>query len=272
MDNKYKNRLLQCEDLSTFLAMFFGLSKKEQLSIFKNDFTINKGTTLYRVRKDDGRTDFQSPEAWMPPPADKISKGRFNDKNEQILYVSSVYDWLEREVSLKLGDSYYLATYVCKKSFKVGSLLSENNIIGDILHCVARSIESSSCLTGEEQEEFNKIKPINITSQNIILNLQAPFYIHKEIKKLYDITNKIGKLVLSNNKNGIRYSSAFDPFELTGGGTVFTLDGLQRANFALTEEGRKNIEFVKAERKICNLDYSLDVFFKVQNEMEEEND
>ena len=261
MNSKYERQLLQCEDLSTFFAMFFGLSKKEQNTIFKNDFTITKGNTLYRVRKDDGKTDFHSSEAWLPPPTDKISKGRFNEKNEPILYVSSVSDWLEREVSLKQGEPYYLATYICIESFKVGTLLSANNIIGDILHCVVRSVESSACLTDDELSEFNKIKSLRITPRNIILNLKAPFFIHKEIKDLYDITNKIGKLVLSNNKNGIRYSSAFDPFELTGGGTVFTLDGLQRANFALTEEGR-----------ICKLDYSLDVFFKVQNEIGEEND
>lgn len=272
MNSKYENQLLQCKNINEFLTMFFGLSKKEQISVLGNDYTITKETVLYRIRKDDGKTDFNAPEAWLPPPANIVKQGRFNEKNEQILYVASDSHWLEREVSLKQGEYYYLASYVCKKDFKVGSLLNSNNKISNILHCVAKSIENSSCFTEIELKEYNTEILTNITPQSIILDPLASFYIYKEVKKLYRITNKIGKLMIDKNNNGIRYCSAFEPFELTGGGVTFTLDGLQRANFALTEKGRQNIEFVKAERKCCTLDYSLDVFFKVFKEMSKEND
>lgn len=272
MNSKYENQLLQCKNINEFLTMFFGLSKKEQSSVLGNDYTIAKGTVLYRIRKDDGKTDFNAPEAWLPPPAKFVKQGRFNEKNEQILYAASDSHWLEREVSLKQGEYYYLASYVCKEDFKVGSLLNSNNKICNILHCVAKSIENSSCLTENELEEFNKITYKYMRPKDIILDMQASYYIHKELKNLYNITNKIGKLVLSHNSNGIRYCSAFEPFELTGGGITFTLDGLQRANFALTEKGRQNIDFEKAERKSCNLEYTLDVFFKTMNEMSEVND
>ena len=268
MNSKYENRILQCKSLHEFVTMFFGLSKKEQISVFENDYTIAKGTELFRIRKDDGKTDFNVPEAWLPPPIHLTKQGRFNQKDQQILYVASDPLWLEREVALKKGDDYYLATYICKKSFNVGTLLN-NNKIANILHCIAKSIENSSCLTESELKELDKGTYEHMKPQDIILDMRASFYIHKELKNLYDITNKIGELVLSHNSNGIRYCSAFDPCELTGGGIIFTLNGLQYANFALTEKGRQNIEFVKAERKSCNLTQTLDVFLKSMNETNE---
>lgn len=266
MDIKYVNQLLQCKNLLSFLTMFFGLSPKEQRSIFTHNSTLVEGTKLYRIRKDDGKTDFQNPEAWLPPPADKVGKGRFNEKNEPILYVATDLTWLEREVGLEQGDPYYLATYTCKRTFRVGCLLNPNNKIANILHLVARSIPSSSSLTSEERKEFNKTTGPHISLKNIIGNPAASYYIHKEIKNLYDITNKIGKLVLAHNNNGIRYASAFNPFELAVNGTMFTLDGLKDANYALTETGRKNIEFVSAEPRCCQIDYDLKPLFEYINE------
>ena len=77
-NSKYENRILQCKSLHEFVTMFFGLSKKEQISVFENDYTIAKGTELFRIRKDDGKTDFNVPEAWLPPPIHLTRQGRFN--------------------------------------------------------------------------------------------------------------------------------------------------------------------------------------------------
>ncbi len=268
MNEKYYQQLLNCENLITFFTMFFGLGKKEQYSVLGFDYRLTKETKLYRIRRDDSKTDFHSPEAWLPPPLDKVSQGRFNGKNDQILYVASDPLWLEREVSLKQGEKYFLATYNCKHDFTVGTLLNPNNAICNILHCVAKSIESSSCLTADELTELNKYTFTYERVKEIIFNMHAPFYIYREVKKLYDLTNKIGKLVLSHNSNGIRYCSAFDPIEFTIEGTVFTLDGIQHTNFALTETGRQNIEFIKAEQRTCSLEQSLSLFFKTLNEEE----
>lgn len=266
MNIKYERQLLQCENLLSFLTMFFGLSPKEQLSVFTHYSILYKGTKLYRIRKDDGKTDFQNPEAWLPPPADKVGRGRFNEKNESILYVATDLTWLEREVGLKQGEPYYLATYTCNHTFQVGSLLNPNSKIANILHLVAGSIQSSSSLTSEELKEFNKTPDLHIPLKNIIGNLAAKYYIHKEIKNLYKITNKIGKLILTHHSNGIRYASAFNPFELTTNRTIITLDKLKDANFALTETGRKNIEFVSAEPRCYKVNYDLKPFFEVVNE------
>ena len=78
------------------------------------------------------------------------------------------------------------------------------------------------------------------------------------IPNLYDITNKLGKLVLKKNDNGIRYSSAFVPIELSGAKQIATLDGMEYGNYALTEKGYENIEFLSAEKKSAKKMQKLD--------------
>ena len=89
------------------------------------------------------------------------------------------------------------------------------------------------------------------------------FYIDRLIKNLYDVTNKIGRLILRNNGNGIRYSSAFEPIELSGCNTILTLDGIEHGNFALTEQGIKNIRFESVEERKYKQEYDLSLMIEV---------
>ena len=272
MSPEHENCLMKCDSINHFLTMFWGLSFSEKLSILGNDYYIPKGTKLYRIRKDDNKTNFESPEAWMPPPVDCVKQGRFNADKCPILYVASDPIWLEREVCLKQGDIYYLATYVCEKDFSVGTLLNANSQVCSVLHCIAKAIENTNSLTDIEIEYLNKNRIFKLTPRNCILNLKSPFIIHEFIRDIYKQTNKIGELVLRKNHNGIRYCSAYEPLESIGGGEIFTLDGVKRANYALTRESLSNIRFISAERKECTLDFSLEVFFRTMNETEDKND
>lgn len=272
MSPEHENCLMKCDSINHFLTMFWGLSFSEKLSILGNDYYIPQGTNLYRIRKADNKTNFESPKAWMPPPVECVKQGRFNADKCSVLYVASDPDWLEREVCLKKGDIYYLAKYVCDKDFSVGTLLNANSQVCSVLHCIAKAVENTNSLTATEIEYLNKNRISKLTPENCILNLKSPFIIHEFIRDIYKQTNKIGELVLRKNPNGIRYCSAYEPLESIGGGEIFTLDGVKRANYALTRESLSNIRFISAERKECTLDFSLEVFFRTMNETEDKND
>lgn len=272
MSPEHENCLMKCDSINHFLTMFWGLSFSEKLSILGNDYYIPQGTKLYRIRKADNKTNFESPKAWMPPPVECAKQGRFNADKCSILYVASDPDWLEREVCLKKGDIYYLAKYICDKDFSVGTLLNANSQVCSVLHCIAKAVENTNSLTATEIEYLNKNRISKLTPENCILNLKSPFIIHEFIRDIYKQTNKIGELVLRKNPNGIGYCSAYEPLESIGGGEIFTLDGVKRANYALTRESLSNIRFISAERKECTLDFSLEVFFRTMNETEDKND
>ena len=77
-----------------------------------------------------------------------------------------------------------------------------------------------------------------------------PLYLYKELKRpLYEITYKIGNILLTTNKNGIRYASAYNPFELSGSIRSVTMCGEVYANFMLTKEGEKYLDFIDAKLK-----------------------
>lgn len=88
------------------------------------------------------------------------------------------------------------------------------------------------------------------------------FYIGRLIKNLYDVTNKIGCLILHNNENGIRYSSVFEPLELSGGNAILTLDGEDHGNYALTEQGIKNIRVESIEERIYKQEHDLSLMIE----------
>lgn len=261
-----ETRLMKCDSISDFLTMFFGLSLEEKLSVLGDDFIVSKGTKLYRIRKDDKITDFSKPEAWLPPPKNIARQGRFNANKSPILYVASEYYWLEREVSLQKGDVYYLATYVCEKDFSVGTLLNGNSQVCRVLHCVAKAIENTNCLTEKELFYLKQRVTSKLTPKDCMFNGRSSFEINNYVKDIYYQTNKIGQLVLRKNSNGIRYCSAYDPLETIGNGKIYTLDGEQSANFALTSEGINNISFLSVDKKVCTLEHTLEVFFKIINE------
>lgn len=97
-------------------------------------------------------------------------------------------------------------------------------------------------------------------------DLLASLYIYKMLPNLYDATNKIGKIVLANNKCGIRYASVFEPIELSGTPKIVTLDSVENGNYVLMQEGFKNIKLDSVEKKTCgklmSLETMIDTFVK----------
>lgn len=51
------------------------------------------------------------------------------------------------------------------------------------------------------------------------------------------------------NENGICYSSVFELIELSEENTILTLDGEEHGNYALTEQGIKNIRIEPVEER-----------------------
>lgn len=102
-----------------------------------------------------------------------------------------------------------------------------------------------------------------ISVQEILNDYLSVFYIDHLIKNLYDVTNKIGYLILRNNENGIRYSSAFEPIELSGGNTILTFNGEDHGNYALTEQGIKNIRIESVEERKYKQERDLSLMIEV---------
>lgn len=120
-------------------------------------------------------------------------------------------------------------------------------------------------LTENERAILRKyhIGEYDIDVQEILNDYLSVFYIDRLIKNLYDVTNKIGHLILRNNENGIRYSSVFEPIELSGGNTILTLDGEEHGNYALTEQGIKNIRVESVEERIYEQEHDLSLMVEV---------
>ena len=262
MNKDREFKLLNCGTITEFLTMFFFFFMKEKQSVFTEKVTITLGTNLYRIRRANGLNDANcnDPKQWGPVPKEIAKQGRFNEKNESVLYVASHPGSLEREVRLKDGEEYYLATYICKNTFSVGSFLGTNNRVNTLLHKIAMSISGPEELTEAENRlidnyfEIVKEKDLNEMS----LDMLSSFYIYKFVPNLYNTTNKLAKLVLKINNNGIRYSSVYVPIELSGTPVMLTLDGVEYGNYVLTPKGYENIELVGVERKICSLDNGLE--------------
>lgn len=261
MTQEMEYRLLSCKSLSEFLTMFFGLTMNHKLSVFSEEVYIEKGTALYRIRQIDDEKNPNDPKEWEPVPVKYAKQGRFNEKGESVLYVASAPDVLEREVRLKENDKYYLAKYVCKESFKVGSFLGVNNQVNTLIHKIAMSVAGSDDMTETEEElmdEYYKWAK-NKSLFDLSVDMLASLYIYRMIPDLYDVTNRFGKLVLKKNDNGIRYSSVFVPFELSGTPQIVTLDGMEYGNYVLTQKGYKNIELSSVEKKAAGKQQTLDL-------------
>ncbi len=261
MKQEMEYRLLSCKSLSEFLTMFFGLTMNHKLSVFSEEVYIKKGTALYRIRQIDDEKNPNDPKEWEPVPVKYAKQGRFNEKGESVLYVASAPDVLEREVRLKENDKYYLAKYVCKESFKVGSFLGVNNQVNTLIHKIAMSISGSDDLTDNERilmDEYYEWAQ-NKSLFDLSVDMLASLYIYRMIPNLYDVTNRLGKLVLKKNDNGIRYSSVYVPFELSGAPQIITFDGMEYGNYALTQKGYTNIELASVEKKIAGKQQGLEL-------------
>jgi len=95
--------------------------------------------------------------------------------------------------------------------------------------------------------------------EQMAIDMLSSLYLYRYFpKKFYDVTNKIGKIVLKKNDNGIRYSSVYIPIEWSGAPVMITLDGVKFGNYALTSKGCVNIEFVSSEKRICSPKHGLE--------------
>ena len=246
LNMEMQNKLLRCESVFEMLTMFFGLGMPVKTGVFSERIVVPKGTHLYRIRRA-GKSigsDYNNPKYWGPVPKEKATQGRFNAKNESVIYLASEADSiLEREVRLKENEEYYLAKYVCENSFEVGSFLGNCGLVNTILHKIAMSVAEEDALTEKEKKMIDHyIEMIgNVSVYDMALDALSPLYLNRYVAKLYDTTNKLGKLVMRNNENGVRYASVYAPIELSGGDTVITLNGKQNGNFALTEKGYSKI-------------------------------
>lgn len=241
--------------------MFFGLSMNSKLSIFTEEVNIAKGKEFYRIRRIDDKHDPNDPREWEPVPSQYAKRGRFNERGESVLYVSSTPEYLEREVRLSENDEYYLAKYVCKEAFKVGTFLGVNNQANTLIHKVAMAVSCSDDLTETENKLINDYYEC-IKNQSLFelsVDMLASMYIYRMIPELYDVTNRLGKLVLRRNSNGIRYSSVFVPIELSGAPRIITFEGMEYGNYVLTEKGYNNIELVSIEKKTAGKTQELDL-------------
>lgn len=253
MRDEIIKKLMNTNSLDEFFVMFFGLSFKDKQTAVGDEFVIPEGTILYRARKDNG-VDLINESDWWMPPEKYVSRGRFNRDRKPILYLSTMDFVLPREIGLNVDDSYYLSKYRVKNSFSVGSLLKTDDIVNYILHKVAIAIEDDSKLTSEERKHIlpimDKLKPWDILN-----DFTSSFYLYHHLKSnLYDITNKIVNLVLSENSCGIRYCSCYVPVEMSGGPQILTLDGEINGNYALTNEGIKHLEWLGSEKRIYTED------------------
>lgn len=261
MTQEMEYRLLNCKSLSEFLTMFFGLSMNYKLGIFTEEVAIKKGTEFYRIRKIDSKKNPNDPKEWEPVPERFAKQGRFNENGESVLYVASSPDTLEREVRLKESDEYYLAKYVVKDSFKVGSFLGVNNQVNTLIHKIAMSVAGTDDMTETEVKMMDIYyeRAKNKTLFDLSTDMLASLYIYRMIPHLYDVTNRLGKLALMKNDNGIRYSSVYVPFELSGAPQIITLDGVEYGNYVLTRKGYNNIELTSVEKKVAGKQQTLDL-------------
>lgn len=271
MRKELEEKLLNCNSIFEFITMYFGLSYQEKISIFTEELTIPNGTEFYRIRKKHGfnNTNRNDPKEWAPVPSNIARQGRFNSNKQSILYVASSQDFLEREVGLNVNEEYYLGKYVCRKSFKVGTTLCKNSFVNSIIHKLAMSVQNKDSFTDLENnlvEDYYK-KQVSIRPNDMWKDMLSPFYNYKLLSNIYDMTNKIGKLLISKYENGFRYASVFQsPMELSGGPSIITFDGKEYGNYAITEKGYSNIEFISAEEKKCSKILDLSLMIKTFSE------
>ena len=263
-------RLMECKNISEFLTMFFGLGKKEKQSVFSERMFIKKGTEFFRVRRVKGfnNSNIFDVNEWGPVPSKIAKQGRFNADGQSVLYLASSSEYLGREVGLEVGEEYYLAKYVCKKSFWVGTFLSTNNYVNALMHRITMSVADDIDLTVRERnliEDYFKQGHLGSLC-DIAVNPLSSLFLHRMINNLYDVTNKLGRIVMEKEECGIRYSSVYVPIEFSGGPQILTLDGLEYGNFVLTEKGYENIELCSVEKKkyeLCNdLSTLIEVFIE----------
>ena len=267
MTEERECRLMRCNSISEFLTMFFGLGKKEKQSVFSDRMIIKKGTEFFRVRRVEGFNNLNifDEREWGPVPVKYAKQGRFNADGQSVLYLASSPEYLGREVWLKEGEEYYLAHYICVKSFCVGTFFSIDNCVNTLMHKIAMSVATDEDLTLHEKmlvdDYYNKGH--FGTLYDIAINPLSSFFLHRMIDNFYDVTNRLGQIVMGKEECGIRYSSVYVPIELSGGNQIITLDGVEYGNYVLTEKGYENIKLHSVEKKKYKTSEDLSTLIEV---------
>ncbi len=275
MTEEKEFRPMKCNSISEFITMFFGLGKKEKQSVFTERMFIKKGTEFFRVRRVKGfnNPDIYDAREWGPVPEKYAKQGRFNADGQSVLYLASSPEYLGREVRLEEGEEYYLAKYICTKSFWVGTFLSTNNYVNALMHKITMSVSDDKDLTAHERilidDYFNKGKMGDLC--DIAVNPLSSLFLHRMITNLYDVTNRLGQIVMEKEDCGIRYSSVYVPIEFSGGPQILTLDGVEYGNFVLTERGYENIKLCSVEKKEYQASEDLSILIETFIEEEQKD-
>lgn len=275
MTEEKEFRLMKCNSISEFITMFFGLGKKEKQSVFTERMFIKKGTEFFRVRRVKGfnNPDIYDAREWGPVPEKYAKQGRFNADGQSVLYLASSPEYLGREVRLEESEEYYLAKYICTKSFWVGTFLSTNNYVNALMHKITMSVSDDKDLTAHERilidDYFNKGKMGDLC--DIAVNPLSSLFLHRMITNLYDVTNRLGQIVMMKEECGIRYSSVYVPIEFSGGPQILTLDGVEYGNFVLTEKGYENIKLCSVEKKEYQVSEDLSILIETFIEEEQKD-
>ena len=258
MQTKYLELLNNCENELTFLARLKGFPKKEIDSLFESlsPIRINKGAYLYRIRKN------ILPTEKAPWGIYKNNKrfGRF-DKNNSILYVAESDCFLEQETYLNINDEYCLGKYVVITDFVVGCPFFPNNNFENIsfcLHKICQAINEKH-LSQEDIDKLSNIKS-SYLSKPVINSLKTGIEFGD---KIYEHTNWIGERIINVFKNGIAYSSSFNPIDTFIGNCRIVLDD-DIFNIALTESGYKNIKFIDCQKKIAKRNTNFSILIDTQ--------
>lgn len=271
MDKEKERKLFSCKSISEFLAMFWGLSYEDKISVFTEKVIVPPKTEFYRIRKAKGfnNKNIADPKEWGPPPKELVKQGRFNAKHEPVLYVASDSYNLDREVKLEKGEKYYLAKYTCTKKFEVGTFLGTNSWVNLFLHKIAMSISGRNSLTDCENKLLDEylVNKTFSSIQDFVDDNLLSFFLYRYYPDLYGATNKLWNFVKRTNRCGLRYASVFAPVELSGANVILTLDGEDKGNYALTEEGYKNLELVSVDEKVCGELYELETMISAFSEV-----
>lgn len=206
--------------------------------------SLEPGTILYRIIKEEVLKKYDNP--WDIPPKSAQGKGRF-DHNYNILYVSTDLSVIEQECGLKKDDIYYLGKYEVLKRLSIGSLFSEN----PYAYIYQKICQAEHC------KNFSKIDK-NLLKHNMKLNNPLVTSLQLGVlagNELYKYTNRIGNKIIQSNPDGIRYCSSYNPVEIQIGNTVNTItDGIEEANYAITQKGVEKLQFIGYKMEIVKND------------------
>lgn len=220
------------------------------------NYTIPKGTILYRIRKLNNEFDLRDSKEWGPSPMKR--ENRANRNGEEAIYLNVMPDICILETHLKNGEKYALGKYEVLDDVIVGGFfdIKESNRLlcaGILLNAVLiapRRGDNNEELLKYLDQKFGNINADDISKEDILSekNFYLPFKIASIVKKnntYYGLTNDICDILKRYYPDGVRYSSCYAPTE-----TIGIVSNCY--NVVLYKSGIKKIRFVEAFECINN--------------------